>query len=590
MLLYNNIDNMLQIQLIYVTIKLVNNNERYYMSEEVKMSLLDEIKKDKVRDNPSVEVLNFKSLDEIENFFQGRPRTYSNLSRINIEFDCNKTDYQKIQEFLSKFQGQPIDVSFSVKGLRVADAENIVELEEFIQKNNNGKVFIASDFDYKEYVLSETLSAQQKANEIVKNLKDSDLSPFEKYMAIYNFLTTKVYHESDDDLSKSRNLISVLNGDDIVCVGYAKLMKYLCDEVGIPCICQESEVYNRTDGRPIGGHENNIVCIDDDKYNIHGIFYSDACWDSSTIVNGREQKRTLNHCLIPLTDKNKLNADVKTRPQFNHFYSNHFSDNEYLNTVIDSRMLMYYPETKSFTLKTIGKDENYIKEVEKKATDIVNDDQRVANACDLLEKLFNENGIKDNVYECNPPKSLHFETMLALCMSKNPDMDLINENIQRLKQTDKKYRANKSIISKIADKWNTLTGKSKEFKFSETIKGDLVLYRENNELTKVQLIDSICQVKLSMDIANDLRPKIDSQPISINSYNRAMNEVCKHEGMSEAETKAEVKGYFDRTEATILNSYTEGATNKLYTKTKEIYERRKNQQSQQNNNDGEIEK
>ena len=50
------------------------------------------------------------------------------------------------------------------------------------------------------------------------------------------------------------------------------------------------------DGSDIG-HANNLVIIKDEKYNIDGLFYCDACWDSKK----NDQKWCL-HCCIPIQD------------------------------------------------------------------------------------------------------------------------------------------------------------------------------------------------------------------------------------------------------------------------------------------------
>lgn len=131
--------------------------------------------------------------------------------------------------------------------------------------------------------IENAIKASIKIDDFVKNIANARiggkrLSPLEKYICAYMFVSNFVYNEEDIETEKastSRNLVPILNGNKIVCVGYAKMLKEICIRLDIPCVCQvlfggES------------GHENNLVKLKDAKYNLDSIFYSDACWDSKT--------------------------------------------------------------------------------------------------------------------------------------------------------------------------------------------------------------------------------------------------------------------------------------------------------------------
>ena len=74
----------------------------------------------------------------------------------------------------------------------------------------------------------------------------------------------------------------------MVCCGYAILLKDLLNKVDIPC-CDlivyvdhtRDKNYNRKKDSYYEGHHRNIVHIDDDKYNVHGIYLADPTWDNS---------------------------------------------------------------------------------------------------------------------------------------------------------------------------------------------------------------------------------------------------------------------------------------------------------------------
>ena len=109
-------------------------------------------------------------------------------------------------------------------------------------------------------------------------LETSDLSPVEKVAYVYDILKTMRYQENEEDKSRSRNIHSIVTDGSIVCVGYAAFAKQLLNEVGIRCL--NVGVTCLSDVIPDAGHARNFVRVDDDKYNIHGLFAMDITWDS----------------------------------------------------------------------------------------------------------------------------------------------------------------------------------------------------------------------------------------------------------------------------------------------------------------------
>lgn len=200
------------------------------------------------------------------------------------------------------------------------EINNLVNLEEDIGKND--VIMLIEDVWYDEYSLMDLLLADEKIRNFVNDLKAQKLSPFENYLMIYDFLTQRVYKRNENDYNcqdhTARDVISVMNGDYIVCVGYARVMERLCNEMGIRCESQSCEVFDKK-GNPSGGHRNNSVYLEDEKYGIKGWYYADSCWDS--VKKGKEYKKTYNYCLVPISDKDKLKDDViKIRKGEKMFY------------------------------------------------------------------------------------------------------------------------------------------------------------------------------------------------------------------------------------------------------------------------------
>ena len=169
----------------------------------------------------------------------------------------------------------------------------IVELKENFE--GKGKLMFSENFSY--YNFNNVCTANSKLNtwaDEINNLKidGKELSPLEKFYVAYNYVTRFDYSETSGDLYNSRNLIKVLTGDKIVCVGYAQMLKSLCDRIGIECKVQ-AVGFDKAELN----HMNCQVTIKDSKYGVDGTFYSDPCFDSSF-----KGKVSFSHSLISYSD------------------------------------------------------------------------------------------------------------------------------------------------------------------------------------------------------------------------------------------------------------------------------------------------
>ena len=144
------------------------------------------------------------------------------------------------------------------------------------------------------YSLDEYLLEEKKLNDLVDSVKRANLSPFEKYLAVYNIVKKfKAYKENPDNFWDSRKLKYILDNEYMVCVGYANLLVVLLEKVGISSMVVGSSVdISYDDGftkecicTKFCGHQRNIVKIDDDKYNIYGIYVVDATWDNNMSID-----------------------------------------------------------------------------------------------------------------------------------------------------------------------------------------------------------------------------------------------------------------------------------------------------------------
>ena len=107
----------------------------------------------------------------------------------------------------------------------------------------------------------------------------NNLSQAEILMYAYDIMKTFRYKENKENKDESRYLHNIVMTDYIVCVGYAKFMEQILKENGVRVI--ETGVTCDLGNGEYGGHARNLVYLDDDKYDIHGIYAIDATWDSA---------------------------------------------------------------------------------------------------------------------------------------------------------------------------------------------------------------------------------------------------------------------------------------------------------------------
>lgn len=107
-------------------------------------------------------------------------------------------------------------------------------------------------------------------------VKSLNLSPLESIMVAYDLVRDRVYtKEKDENWMNSRDLKNVLFGNEIVCVGYSRILACILDHLGI-----ENNLVHLSDTNRESGHLRNSVYVEDPKYNVNGFYYLDATWDS----------------------------------------------------------------------------------------------------------------------------------------------------------------------------------------------------------------------------------------------------------------------------------------------------------------------
>lgn len=187
--------------------------------------------------------------------------------------------------------------------------KQLEEIDNYLRKETNEELYVSNRYDCFEFGFRKTLSANRKLDSIANDIKNASyngasLSNFEKFMLAYEYVTNYTFKEDKNNRKMARHWVPVIEGDKIVCVGYASLLSALCDRIFPPnevkVVRQSLAIYDKNKpNKYVGGHENNLIFIKDEKYGIDGLFYLDACFDS-------KEKHKLNKsqafCCIPLKD------------------------------------------------------------------------------------------------------------------------------------------------------------------------------------------------------------------------------------------------------------------------------------------------
>lgn len=105
-------------------------------------------------------------------------------------------------------------------------------------------------------------------------IDSSNLSPFEKLIFAYDILKTFSYRDNESEPYNPRIIPNILISGDIVCSGYSRLLFEILSEEGITTFTYSISFVEKE-----VKHRRNIIKLDDDKYDIHGLYTLDATWD-----------------------------------------------------------------------------------------------------------------------------------------------------------------------------------------------------------------------------------------------------------------------------------------------------------------------
>lgn len=233
-----------------------------------------------------------------KDFSSGERKRIFNKYCKNINVSIDLLEYLlesgKFQELIEIAPNADIIVELN-KMLEPTQEVNTIAMADQLLKEHNRKLYIGEYYKSLNilYELNDVLFANKQlddwANEINSaTVGGKNLSVLEKFIYAYMIVKDRYYKKEDDIRYKwlSRNIVSVLNTDYCVCVGFAGLLKELCSRIGIKC-CDKSVKVGEY-------HAINAVIIDDAKYGIeNALYYSDPTHDCLSVGD------TFLHSLLP---------------------------------------------------------------------------------------------------------------------------------------------------------------------------------------------------------------------------------------------------------------------------------------------------
>ena len=215
--------------------------------------------------------------------------SYANLHKlakenheISTQVKFYPKSYKEIGYFYKKLKSLNIDMQKFTVNIdtlnKYSSNFNYRELKQIEDETNF--IMLYGESERRDINVDQLVSLRESLKWFRELVNNNELSPCEKLLFAYDILKTFEYKkETGLDVSLSRSPHEVMEGDKIVCAGYSNLLTEVIRDIdpGIGIISSHVVVFR--DNKHIN-HDRNVVRIDDDKYNIHGLFLLDATWDS----------------------------------------------------------------------------------------------------------------------------------------------------------------------------------------------------------------------------------------------------------------------------------------------------------------------
>lgn len=220
--------------------------------------------------------LNFsirKPYDIIEIEYLAKFLNVYKFDKIILDFHCKKD----MLKFIKLFNLNHIPFEINYYGISQFTDNEINELSKYpevIYRFNNS---------YQYTDINRIIQTKQYLKLIIDEINELKLSSLEKYCYAYSIVKNfKEYKKNDKASSRYGNIAPrrsefILFNDYICCSGYTELLSYIISGLkDHNLVCQKYTCKVNKDTT----HSRCLIGINDDKYNINGIFISDCTFDS----------------------------------------------------------------------------------------------------------------------------------------------------------------------------------------------------------------------------------------------------------------------------------------------------------------------
>jgi len=229
---------------------------------------------------------------------------YEDLTEEQVQTICSYLDKRKIKGDLSfssinngrlikkiidKFESIESDETESTISIEIKNRE-LFDYSAFNDLEQNSRIRVITETD-EPVDMNMFIKMEEKISEIIKDLKEheNELSPFEKLLWLYNIVETYREHKqerTEEDWKISRFLNKLLFSNKMVCVGFSHLLSELSQRSSLKVWENPALAYckNKSDVSSDNyNHQNNLVFLEDEKYDIKGIYLLDADHDNHQI-------------------------------------------------------------------------------------------------------------------------------------------------------------------------------------------------------------------------------------------------------------------------------------------------------------------
>ena len=224
---------------------------------------------------------------ELQKYESNDSKTDSKFDNIDNYLYIPANDIETIKKYVELKENNLLNYTIVFKTMYINYNTSLISDNINYFKTIKDKKDIYFSFDGEKLLsLDQIIKDDEFLDYCVQNIKNSDMSPFEKYLAIYDIVKNfKKYNKRPDDraLQESRNLYMILNNNYMVCAGYARLLETLLKRIGIDATFLISPT-NRDDMQ----HAIVALKIKDEKYNLDGVYLSDPTDDNPQITSIRE--------------------------------------------------------------------------------------------------------------------------------------------------------------------------------------------------------------------------------------------------------------------------------------------------------------